>query len=430
MNKRILLLVTICALLVFIPSCRKKTDGSGNTGIVQSLLTSESNSSIEPVVVVPNPQSSQKRAEDREDASVTETEVSTPLSVESPAVEFSPITQTENGTNTVETAVETVDEPAEEESIVLVTVPDETVEAEDVREEETAVEPVQIETVEEKKPYYSFTYSYNGYSSDIVIADTYSTLTIPEGVSYADVAAVAVMASSAYPQEAALITYSIDGNTVTLNYPEQTQDYLYSVLPVVESEAKYLLDMFPKKVETALSAETSAPLTEETETVETEIAAAVPESVAAPSVKAVAKASLIRGWSISAVAEPKFNLSGGWDNPFVAGFGLRGEALFSNAWSAGIKAQYDLSAYIQTGVYAKWTFISSGNWNFYARAGVGMTIGVGQNRGQTALLIEASAGVDYRITHNFSVFGELAAEWSIKNPGFELGASVGASYRF
>ena len=85
---------------------------------------------------------------------------------------------------------------------------------------------------------------------------------------------------------------------------------------------------------------------------------------------------------------------------------------------------------MQTGVYAKWTFLTDGNWDFYGRAGLGMTIGVGQNKGQTSLLLEAAAGASYRITENFSVFGEFTAEWSVKKPGFELGASVGASYRF
>ena len=428
MKKNILLLVIICSVLVLIPSCRKKTDGSENTGIVQSLLTSESNSNIEPVVVVPAPESAQKRAEDREDAAVT-----VPAAVaDSSSSESAPAEDvTPEETKTVETAVVTIDEPSgEEESIVLVTLPEETVKAEDSTNEETAAVPAEVETAEEKKPYYSFTYSYNGYSSDIVIADTYSSLTIPEGVSYADIAAVAVMACQAYPAEAAFITYTIDGNTVTLNYPEQTQEYLYSILPVVETEAKYLLDMFPKKEETVVAAEESAPAVEEIKTEETEPETSVVEAVAAPSVKAEEKASSFKGWSISAVAEPKFNITGGWDKPFVAGFGIRAEALFNDSWSAGLKTQYDLSAYMQTGVYAKWTFLTDGNWDFYGRAGLGMTIGVGQNKGQTSLLLEAAAGASYRITENFSVFGEFTAEWSVKKPGFELGASVGATYRF
>lgn len=71
MKKSLLLFAIICCILVLVPSCRKKGDGSENTSLVQSLISSESTSNLEPVVVVPQPESAQKRAQDSENAVVT-----------------------------------------------------------------------------------------------------------------------------------------------------------------------------------------------------------------------------------------------------------------------------------------------------------------------------------------------------------------------
>ena len=442
MKKSILLIVIICSLLLVASSCKKKSSGGENQGIVQSLISAENTSNLEPIVVVPAPQSSEKRAEDRETVSdesaetaVKTEEVVTVENVEEPqSVKEEAEVKPESIIMEVIPAEET---PVEEERAEVVT----PVAVESVTSDETAdvvlpsaeeiSAPVEAEKAEESKPYSSFTYSYNGYSSDIVIDATKTTLTIPEGVSYDDIKAVAEMALEAYPAEASLVTYSISGNTVTLFYPEQSWDYLYSILPVVEKEAKYVLDLYPL----TLSGEKTEDEASSTSVVEENAGDAfTPESEAETEVVSAApvteKASLVSSWSIAAYAEPKFNLTGGWASPFVAGFGLRGEAHFNDSWALGFKAQYDLSAYIEVAAYAKWRFAEAGNFSFYALGGLGMTIGVAPNKGQTSFLLVAAVGAEYSISDSFSVFGELTADWSVYKPGFELGASLGVRYTF
>ncbi len=349
----------------------------------------------------------------------------------------------------------------------------ETVKAEEKAQEEAEKAVVITETAkaEEKGVLFTVTFSYNGYNSDITVTNTKATLTIPEGISAEDIAAVAKNVADRYPSEAALITYSIENGKLVLSYPEQSGDYLKASLEYVEKEAKALLDLYPVKAEkapletavAAAPAETApaeaapaapakaeetkteaAPVetapVEETKTAaapaaEEEAKASAPQAVEAVSpvtAPAVAeKTSAFTGFSVAAVAEPKFNLANRWSgaSPFVLGFGAKAEAEFG-AFGAGLKVQYDMSAYLLASVYGRYTFASLDKFDFYALLGAGASFGVGPNKGQKALLVEAGLGADYSITEKFSVFGELTAQYSIKKPGFEIGLTVGGKYTF
>lgn len=428
MKKSLLLLAIICCILVLVPSCRKKSDGSENTSLVQSLISSESTSNLEPVVVVPQPQSAEKRAEDstvsvvtpsaepkeeKAETTLTEVVVETPSAVVVPA---SPV-------ETAETAVETVSAPLS------------TVETEAEEKAEESLEIVEEkETKREDVIYYSFPYSYGGYSSDIVIADTYTSLIIPEGVSDEDIAAVAALICEKYPAEASLITYTISDGTLTLYYPEQTRDYIDSIITFVEAEAKALLDMYPVPQEEVSAVETAPEKTEESAPAVEEKTEAV--SLETPSLtvveeKALAeKTAFIKNWSIAGYAEPKFNLTSDWASPFVVGFGVRGEASFSDRLAAGLKLQYDMSSYIETSIYLRWTFLEADKFDFYLRSGVGASFGIGGNKGQIAFLADAALGLSYNFNSSLSLFAEITGEWSIPKPGLELGGAVGVKYTF
>ena len=353
----------------------------------------------------------------------------------------------------------------------------ETVKAEEKAPEEAEKAVVITETAkaEEKGVLFTVTFSYNGYNSDITVTNTRATLTIPEGISEEDIAAVAKNVADRYPSEAALITYSVDDGKLVLSYPEQSGDYLKASLEYVEKEAKALLDLYPVKAEeapaeTAVAAvktqETAvqapaaeaapqAPLkaeeakTEETkaeapvEETKTAVAPAAEEKVETPAPAAVEavspvqapvvaeKTSAFTGFSVAAVAVPKFNLADGWSSasPFVLGFGSKAEAEFG-AFGIGLKLQYDMSAYLLGSLYGRYTIASLGNFDIYAYLGAGASFGVGPNKGQKAFLVDFGAGADYSITENFSVFGELTAQWAIRKPGFELGLTVGGKYTF
>lgn len=423
MKKFLLLLAVILCVLVLVPSCRKKNDGSENRTLVQSLISSESTSSLEPVVVVPRPEKAESRAEDKEVATAASSEVKkAEVTVETAAVEAAPV---EEETVDIKSSAETSSTASE---IIEVTAPSSEEHEEDVVAVETSLEEVPVDD----GIYYDFSYSYNGYSSSIVIASTYTSLTIPGGVTADDIAAVAGMICQNYPEESSLITYSISGDTLTLNYPEQTKEYLYSILPVVEAQAKALIDMYPIVDEKDTAVESVSEERDEAalEKISEEIPVISPVAVVVEEEAVSEKGEFVKKWSIAAYSEPKFNLTEGSASQFVVGFGIRTEASITPSLAFGLKAQYDLSSYIQTSAYLKWTFISLGNFDFYLRSGVGGTFGVGTEKGQYALLVDAALGMNYNFTSNIALFTEFVGEWSIKDPGLELGASLGVKFTF
>lgn len=120
----------------------------------------------------------------------------------------------------------------------------------------------------------------------------------------------------------------------------------------------------------------------------------------------------------------------GWGSSFVAGAGLRTEAGLGDSFALGLKGQYDLSGYSQAAAFFRWIFLSRDKFDFYALLGGGVTFGVGVNKGQLTGLLEAGIGNDLSITKKFSVFEEIAVQWSIKNPGIEVAGSIGTKYTF
>ncbi len=348
----------------------------------------------------------------------------------------------------------------------------ETVKAEEknAAEAENAAVITEAAKASEDSVLFTVTFSYNGYKSDITVTNTRAEITIPEGISSEDIAFVAKNVADRYPDEAALITYSVENGKLVLSYPEQSGDYLRASLEYVEKEAKAILDLYPihseAPAETAVAAvpaQETAPAVEapaaKAESAETKTEAPVEaapaeetKTAAAPAAEEDTKASLpqmveavspvtepvlaektsaFTGFSVAAVAVPKFNLAGGWTSasPFVLGFGIKAEAGFGS-FGIGLKAQYDMSAYLLTSVYGRYTIVSLDKLDLYALLGAGASFGVGPNRGQYAFLLEAGVGVDYFITEKFSVFGEVNGQYSIKKPGFELGLTVGGKYTF
>ncbi len=94
----------------------------------------------------------------------------------------------------------------------------------------------------DKAPVYAGTLAYKGVTSEILVDTTYATFTIPRGMDGEDIQAVAELVAYLYPREASLITYTVDGDTLTLTYPEQTGEFLLSALTVLREEAMALID--------------------------------------------------------------------------------------------------------------------------------------------------------------------------------------------
>ncbi len=106
------------------------------------------------------------------------------------------------------------------------------------------VENNETESEDEKKTVAAGTFSYKGIESEVKVYSTYAVLTIPEGVTDDDIALFAAAVNAAYPEEAALVTYTRDGDTLTLSYPEQTDEYLLEALSAVKEGAEYLIDIY------------------------------------------------------------------------------------------------------------------------------------------------------------------------------------------
>ncbi len=279
---------------------------------------------------------------------------------------------------------------------------------------------------EDQNVLFTTEFSYDGYYSYITVTSTKAVLTIPEGVSKEDIAAVAEMVSSRYPNEASLIVYTIEDGKLVLSYPEQSSEYLRSALSYIEKEVKEILDLYPVKAEeSAVTEITESSSLDVTDASESKVLTPVAPPVVVEEVK------VFKGFSIAAAATPKYNFEGnGWlENGFALGFGLRAEAAFGS-FAFGLKGQYELSSYVEAGAYVIWTFASAGRTDFYALLGGGVTFGVGGKLGDVAGLVEAGLGVDYRFSDNFSLFGEVTGQYSIRKPGIEAGATVGLKITF
>ena len=325
-------------------------------------------------------------------------------------------------------------------------------------EESSSVE-FAIEAVSTGEEGFSFAvaFSYNGYSASITVTSTEATLTIPEGVSEEDIAAVAAIVAESYPAEASLLTYSIEGDTLTVYYPEQTAEYLASALTYLEKDAEALLDMYPLTVEEApletavasVKAETpleTAPAAVETKTGETvpavvtetipvavaeaKPAEAAPAPVVAPAVDD--KAEKVKRFSVAvsgtAKYVPEFKAQKGW-NPLDVDAALRAECKLGS-FGIGLKGQFDFSQFIEAGAYVRFTVASVKNFDFYVLAGGGGMFSLkSENNIPNGFYAEAGIGVDWNINDNFSIFAEGVGEWS-SSLKWEVGGTLGLKVSF
>lgn len=146
----------------------------------------------------------------------------------------------------------------------------------------SAKAPAEAEVeAEEVSHLYSDTLSYKGVTSTVTVDSTCATLTIPEGMSMEDVQAVAAMIVAAYPDEASLVTYSIDGDTVTLTYPETSDEFLLGALDVLRKEAMALIDRI-EAAKPVSSAEAPVEVSPAAEVKAEEAPAAKSEEIPAP----------------------------------------------------------------------------------------------------------------------------------------------------
>lgn len=319
--------------------------------------------------------------------------------------------------------------------------------------EEVAV--AETETAEEA-PLFSTIFTYKGVTSYVVAYSDHALISIPEGVTEADINTIAAELVAAYPIAKA-VTYDVEDNNIVLTYPEENGEFIASAVTQLESDARWLIDQLtPATEEVAVAkveepAPVAAPVVEEVkeapvESAKSEEATPVPATepekpstvepesskveVVAPSAPVAApvvqKESFIKGYTASITATPKANVSSVWEKPFVVGFGGR-FALDFGKFSVGVKASYDLSAYMPVALYGKYNAVELGNGNLYGLLAAGANIGL--NGRTTGALFELGVGYEYNFSEKFSAFAEVSGQYSTNNK-FEVGATLGASVKF
>lgn len=311
--------------------------------------------------------------------------------------------------------------------------------------EEVAIAEVKTE---EEAPLFSTIFTYKGVTSYVVAYSDHALISIPDGVTEADINTIASELVAAYPIAKA-VTYDIEDNNIVLTYPEENGDFIASAVTQLESDARWLIDQLtPATEEVAVAkVEEVAPVVEEVKEAPVETAKAeepvapvvapeVPASpvetveVVAPSALVAApvaqKESFIKGYTASITATPKANVSSVWEKPFVVGFGGR-FALDFGKFSVGVKASYDLSAYMPVALYGKYNAVELGNGNLYVLGAAGANIGL--NGRTTGALFELGVGYEYNFSEMFSAFAEVTGQYTTNNK-FEVGATLGASVKF
>lgn len=108
----------------------------------------------------------------------------------------------------------------------------------------------------EDKLLFSRTFSYRGINAEAEVYGTHTTLTLPEGTTDGDIEAAGEILRIIYPEEAAGVTYSTEGDTVTLYYPKQSKSFLLAAYDVLESIAEDAIDILYSNAAARKGAET------------------------------------------------------------------------------------------------------------------------------------------------------------------------------
>ena len=98
------------------------------------------------------------------------------------------------------------------------------------------------EAAEAETPVFSTIFTYKGITSDIYAYSDYAVLSVPEGVTEEDIAALAQMLVAAYP-EAEAVQYLLVDDALILFYPAQSDEFIQAAVAQLESDAMYVIDL-------------------------------------------------------------------------------------------------------------------------------------------------------------------------------------------
>lgn len=371
-NKFIFLFVLLLSCLLVFSSCNKKDSEGDNKSVASTIISSDSKSSREPVVVVPSPDKTEKAEE----------------------------TSSQSG---VETAA--VEEVKIEETAVVV-------EEEAPLKEESATVTTTLTSQEGDDYIYTADFSYKGITSSITASKDCALITIPQGVTSSDLTTAIALLVDAYPELKDYVVYDLSDDAVLLSYPSVDKSVVEEYLDTLFKEAEYYINYVFASLENAkkdnggydekelIAVALTSPEEETDTTVKEEVSAPV-KVEAEPLEKTEEKSS---PYTLS------FSLFGGYDfggNKITGGAKLSFdyELIKKLSLSANVAAGYGKDGfYLPLSVAVKYNFID----NFYGTLGVGYTLNF-KNKNNSSLLVTAGIGYYYSLTESLALNVEAGA---------------------
>ena len=269
MNKLLRKVFVGILVIFFVVSCASTTvQNTKEQQIIKAQAETESIQKEKTIEEAPAAEKApaSKSAHVAEPVSVVETPATEPAPVvEAPAAEPAPVVETPatESAPVVETpaagSAPVVETPAAEPAPVVeapAAEPAPVVEA-PAAESAPVVEAPAAE-VKAEEPVYSETLAYGSLSTKVEVYSTHASLMIPTGVTADDILAVVEMLNASYKNEASLVTYAIEGDTLVLTYPEQSDEFLLSAVEVLRTQAiAYIEGLAQKASVEAVPAETA-----------------------------------------------------------------------------------------------------------------------------------------------------------------------------
>ncbi len=320
---------------------------------------------------------------------------------------------------------------------------------------EVAVAEVVEEAPAEEEPVslFSTIFTYKGITSNVTAYADKAVVSIPEGVTLADITSIASALLSAYP-EAALVQYSVDGNNLVLTYPAQSEAFVQSAVALLENEAVALIDSLTAKTEVAVAevveeAPAPAPVVAEPAPapvvtpapapVAPVVAEPTPAPVVTPAPAPVAPVVVEPAPVVPVVAAPKasaldnfsatayFALSLG-KAPVNLGGGVELTYALTEDFSLGAMAEFTSPKNLNALMVARYNIASFANFTAFGYAGAGVAVA----NNTPSLLLDAGLGLDYKITENLALTAKAGARLTtdFNTANVRFAGSVGVKVSF
>lgn len=292
----------------------------------------------------------------------------------------------------------------------------------------------------EESPIYSDDVGYKSITSRIEIYSSHAVFTIPEGMTAEDIHYYAEFFNSKYPEEAALVTYTVEDGVLTLYYPEQDSDYLLSALDVLLDDAVRIIDSIADGNEALFDKQPEDDERNASKAVESlaggdhtgaEISNQNLSLSESCSQKAAAVERSVRGFSIAPYVGGKYNpsLSESGLSAFNFAIGMKFEAGLNPYLALGLFLQYDFSSFVEAGTFLKWTFAEPAGVELFATVGFGGLFKNDESVNGNSVLVRLGLGCEHYLTSSFALYGEALFDWS-KTTGFGGAVEIGARYLF